>query len=62
MVTKRIIPYKETHQYGRISIEKVFDPSVVLEHHDFSIQIASDGRVWICVDGEAWIRFKPKRV
>ena len=26
---------------------------------DFGIQIAKDGRVWICIDGVAFIRFKP---
>jgi len=27
---------------------------------DFGVQIARDGRVWICVDGVAFIRFLPK--
>ena len=26
---------------------------------DFGIQIAEDGRVWICIDGVAFIRFVP---
>lgn len=55
----RIIPYKETHQTGIIYIEnKVLDfKSGVI--YDFGIQIASDGRVWICIDDIAYIRFKP---
>lgn len=63
MTTRRTIPYKETHQVGNISIEKVVMPSEVntLTDSDFGIQIASDGRVWICINGEAWIRFQPRR-
>jgi len=26
---------------------------------DFGIQIAEDGRVWICIDGVSFLRFKP---
>ena len=26
---------------------------------DFGIQIAQDGRVWICIDGIAFVRFTP---
>ena len=29
---------------------------------DFGIQIARDGRVWICIDGVAFLRFNPKLV
>ena len=28
---------------------------------DFGVQVASDGRVWVCINGLAWIRFKPSR-
>ena len=50
--------YPETHQKGFFSIEKELSPGVYKEK-DFGIQIAEDGRVWICIDGEAFIRFKP---
>jgi len=57
---------KETHQIGLISIENLDtiithlrDPSKYLEG-DFGIQIARDGRVWICINGIAFIRFKPQ--
>ena len=57
MVNKnRVKPYTETHQQGTITIEKALPMGVTVG--DFGIQIASDGRVWICVDGEAIIRFK----
>ena len=56
-----ITEYPETHQVGMISLENI--PKDMIEERmiegDFGIQIASDGRVWICVDGVAFIRFKP---
>lgn len=62
--------YPETHQTGIISIENLPDGLVesrngnlVLFNNsmqgDFGLQVASDGRVWVCVDGVAFIRFKP---
>jgi len=48
-------PY-ETHQTGFLSIEKKIEGN---HEVDFGIQIAEDGRVWICIDGEAFIRFNP---
>ena len=60
--------YSETHQQGHISIENVplglrtFDWSTGHGYMqgDFGIQIAKDGRVWVCIDGVAFLRFKPK--
>lgn len=50
---------KETHQHGRISIENP-EQLLGITHGDFGIQIAKDGRVWICFNGIAVIRFKPE--
>ena len=55
--------YLETHQQGAISIENI--PTMVgwdgsYMEGDLGIQIASDGRVWVCIDGVAFLRFKPK--
>ena len=47
----------ETHIRGLMSIENI--PEKIGEECDFGIQVAKDGRVWICVDGIAFIRFKP---
>lgn len=56
---------KETHQQGIISIE---NKDLILDREndftenikgDFGLQIAKDGRVWICINGIAFIRFKP---
>lgn len=51
--------YTETHQQGRISIEKEIPR--ILSDADLGVQISSDGRVWICIDGEAFLRFLPHR-
>jgi len=54
--------YPETHQKGAIEVNHKAlggGGQRVLVDHDFGIQIAKDGRVWICIDGVAFIRFKP---
>lgn len=59
--------YPETIQHGLISIEN-FPKGFGLRssptgssyiHGDFGIQVAEDGRIWVCVDGVAFLRFKP---
>lgn len=52
----KVKAYKETHQEGFMSVEQL---NVESKSCDFGIQIAEDGRVWICVDGIAFIRFIP---
>ena len=47
---------KETQQHGFMSIEQL---EIDSQFCDFGIQIAKDGRIWICVNGVAFIRFKP---
>lgn len=56
--------YPETHQQGHISIENkeiIFGGKVDFLNADFGIQIAKDGRVWICINSIAFIRFKPNK-
>ena len=56
---KKVREYPETHQQGILSMESNgFGANLVLQG-DFGVQIAEDGRVWICVDGKAFLRFKP---
>jgi hypothetical protein len=50
-------PYPETHQEGFMSIEK--DLKSESKMVDFGIQIAEDGRIWICINGVSVIRFSP---
>jgi len=49
--------YPETHQHGIISIENLPENNYMIG--DLGIQIAADGRIWICIDGAAFLRFKP---
>ena len=53
----KIKPYKETHMEGRISKEGDAHPQTIIG--DFGIQIAEDGRVWICINGISYLRFTP---
>ena len=53
----KIKAYPETHQTGLISIEQKLLVDQLTG--DFAIQIAEDGRIWICIEGIATIRFKP---
>lgn len=52
-----IEPYKELHQEGIISIHK--DGKEEMIHADIGIQISHDGRIWLCIDGKAFVRFRP---
>jgi len=55
--------YPETHQEGYISLENEETIRKLLlnsRRGDFGIQIAKDGRVWVCINGVAVIRFKPE--
>lgn len=49
--------YKESHQRGYLTIEKEIPK--LTKDCDLGIQIAKDGRVWICIDGQAFLRFHP---
>lgn len=62
--------YPETCQQGIISIENIPDEmylkyirgnyyNPIFMSGDLSIQIAEDGRVWININGIAFLRFKP---
>jgi len=49
--------YPITHSQGIISIENL--PKERLIKGDLGIQISNNGRVWVCIDGVAFIRFRP---
>jgi hypothetical protein len=51
--------YPERHFQGLISIEKEIPKSYF--SGDIGIQIGGDGRIWVCIDGEAFIRFRPQK-
>ena len=57
--------YDEVHQNGFISIEnkdlildRENDFTQIIEG-DIGIQISLDGRIWVCINGVAFLRFKP---
>jgi hypothetical protein len=60
-MTLPIVP--EIHQRGVLSIEnqKLVIDDFDLMDCDVGIQTHDDGRIWICVNGIAFIRFKPRR-
>ena len=55
----------ETHQVGFITMENFPIHSDFITNHklkgDLGIQIAKDGRIWICINGIAFLRFHPER-
>jgi hypothetical protein len=55
---KTIKEYPLLSQEGYISIEN--NPVEGLIKGVLGIQIAADGRVWVCVDGISLLRFRPK--
>ena len=53
---RTVDPYPVLHQKGSLSIEQLLEAG---NHFcDVGVQIARDGRIWVCVDGQAFIRFK----
>ena len=57
--------YPVQHLQGHISFENVEVFREILEKGfhdgDIGVQIAADGRVWICIDGVAFIRASSHR-
>lgn len=54
--------YPETHQEGIISIENMPNElrrQVTWMKGKLGVQIAGDGRIWICINGIAFLRFSP---
>jgi len=58
---KKIKEYKEIHQIGTIYLEnmpKELKDSTIMKG-DIGVQIAPDGRIWICINHMAFLRFSP---
>ena len=53
----RVKEYPETHQVGMITLENM--PQFPIMQGDLGIRISRDGRVWVCINGIAFIRFSP---
>jgi sugar lactone lactonase YvrE len=54
-VTVKELP--ATYRFGYLSVEQ--DLKAGMHKGEIGIQIAEDGRIWICLDGQALIRFRP---
>lgn len=61
----RLLDWPETHNTGSVHLvnQEMINEMVgqFPNSVDFGVQISHDGRVWICINGVAWIRFKPDR-
>ncbi len=45
---------------GQLSVENQAQiDQIDLQHCTVGVQVSFDGRIWLCVNGVAWIRFKP---
>ncbi len=53
---REVADFPETHRQGMVEIDSSITTNMDC---DFGVQIAADGRVWICIDGRAFVRFKP---
>jgi hypothetical protein len=52
---------EETHCQGHVSISEDYKNFPHdLQNCDLGIQIGFDGRVWVCINGSAFLRFRPK--
>jgi hypothetical protein len=48
------------YQHGSVYTENLdLIQRLDLTDCEFGIQVGWDGRVWVCINGIAWIRFKP---
>lgn len=50
----------EFHQQGHLSIENLdLIMMITLQDCDVGLQVSKDGRIWVCINGVAFLRFKP---
>ena len=58
--------YPEKHQEGIISLEnqKIIEPlfkGCSYLKGDLGLHVATDGRIWLCINGIAFLRFSPHK-
>lgn len=61
-----IVEYPEVHQQGSLGITnwaqvlcELADAADSATTVDVGLQVGPDGRIWLCVNGMAFLRFKP---
>lgn len=60
MPDKFVSGFPEYHQQGLVTVHNQdLINEMDLHDCDLGVQIAPDGRVWVCVNGVAFLRFKP---
>ena len=62
IVGEKMKELQETHQAGFLSLENaetLFPDGIKSKVCDVGLQVAKDGRIWLCVNGVAFIRFSP---
>lgn len=57
--TMKLIP--ETHQRGALDLDLEAAKGVDTMDCDVGLQTAQDGRIWLCLNGRAFVRFKPAK-
>ena len=55
----KIKPYEETHMEGLIEVNPGHDEVPYYINGDIGIEICEDGRIWLCIHGVSFLRFKP---
>lgn len=55
----KLIP--ETHQRGALDLDLAAAKGVDVMDCDVGLQTAEDGRIWLCLNGRALVRFKPAK-
>jgi streptogramin lyase len=57
------VEYPERHTIGHVMLHDLDLAAEALNSGevDFGLKVADDGRVWVCIDGRAFLRFKPSR-
>lgn len=60
--------YPEVHQQGTILLHNIsmcFPEGITsdsaMTQGDLGIQVAKDGRIWVCINGIAFVRFSPHK-
>lgn len=52
---------EETHQRGALDLDLEAAKGVDMMDCDVGLQTAQDGRIWLCLNGRALVRFKPAK-
>jgi|KBSMisStaDraftv2_1062788.scaffolds.fasta_scaffold275595_3 hypothetical protein len=61
-LAKALAGYGPVYQHGHLSIENAAIIAAIDQQScEVGVQVSQDGRIWLCVNGTSFIRFKPVR-